>query len=357
MADTALPPITIDAPTATGQSIQNGQSSGTNTNAGKSVFDIGSLSLSGPIPAAALDGPDITQRNTIYRFPSDTPPYYMMLPINNYSRESWASVGILNEIARIILPLPQQMIDNHNVRYAIEDIGASGGVGFEVINGNMSQAAADAAVAAAGSIGNQIANKFGIVGNAAKKTYNGALTAAGMSVNDFMTVMLKGPDYKRRDFIWRFSPKSAQETSDLRRIIQLINNSMAPSFSSRFGSAFFQWPKIFKPQFVYNGLTDVLGLNTFRMKPSVITDFSANYTPNGAFSPFARTKAPTSIEIRITLLELEFWLAGDFDDNAVGGTNAASHNQSFNLLNNNPFVNPGNVPTVNNPAGDSGGNG
>jgi hypothetical protein len=331
--------------------IQTGQSvgTGTNTNLNKPAFDIGALSESGGNPAQLLDGPDPKNLNTILRFPSDTPPYYFMLPVCHYSRSSWASVGNLNEFARVILPLPTQMIDNHNIRYAIEDIGITGGIGFEAINGNGAQAASRAAAAAAGGALSGIAGQLGAAGQAGKRVFNGALSAAGLSVNEFMTVMLKGPDYKRRDFVWRFSPKDAQETSDLRRIIQLINNSMAPSLAG-IGSAFFSWPKIFKPQFVYNGMDQLLALNTFRMKPSVITDFSANYTPNGVFSPFARTKAPSSIEIHMTLLELEFWLNGNFDDIPSQPNGSSSINGVNNLINGNVLpTNPGNTPGVDSP--------
>lgn len=341
---TGLPRVIITTPSSinTGQSIGG---PGTNSNAGKAAFDISSISPNGPVPSAALDGPNPNATSSVLRFPSDTPPYYFMLPIHNYHRDSWETVGFLNEIARIILPLPQQMIDNHNIRYAIEDIGITGGIGFDVLSGNAAQAGGKSIAGLAQAALNGAAGQLGAAGAASKKVFNGVLGAAGLAVNEFMTVMLKGPDYKRRDFIWRFSPKTAQETSDLRRIIQLINNSMAPSLAG-LGSAFFAWPKIFKPEFVYNGMSDLLALNTFRMKPSVITDFSANYTPNGNFSPFARTKAPTSIEIRMTFLELEFWLAGNFDDTPTT-TQGASTSPALNAVLNaqNPFVNPGNVGT------------
>lgn len=275
------------------------------------------LSPTGPNPARALDGPNPNGVNEIYRFPSDTPPYYMVLAINKYSRESWRSVGQLHEEARIVLPLPREMIDNHNVRYAAEDIGIAGAVGFDAVAGDRAAALAEAAAGSAIAAAKGTAGLFGRAGGVTGKAFNGALAASGLAVNDFMTIMLKGPDYKRRDFLWRFSPKTAQETSDLRRIIQLINNSMSPALTANFGSAFFAWPKIWKPEFVYNSKPDLLALNTFKMKASVLTDASFNYTPNGNFSPFASTKAPTSVDIRLSFWELEFWLAGDFSDNGT----------------------------------------
>lgn len=332
MANTpGITQVIINGAVGTGQSVGQTGGQGTNSNLNKPAYDFSSISPTNGPPSQSLDGPNPNAQSTILRFPGDTPPYYMMLPICKYSRASWASVGILTEEARIILPLPQQMIDNHNVRYAIEDIGFSGGAGFAAFNKDAPNALAAAAAAATSGAANQLIDKLGAVGGAARKAFNGSLTAAGVTVNDFMTVMLKGPDYKRRDFIWRFSPKSAQETSDLRRIIQLINNSMAPTFSATFGSAFFNWPKLWKPEFVYNGVPELLALNTFRMKPCVITDASFNYSPNGTFSPFARTKAPTSVEIHITFLELEFWLSGDFNDSGLNPDGSDPHSTALNL--------------------------
>lgn len=325
---TGLPTVTITSPVNVGQSIGG---AGTNSNLNAQNFDIASISPNGPNPARALDGPNPNAATTIYRFPSDTPPYYMMLPINDYSRASWVSVGVLNEKSRIILPMPQAMIDNHNVRYDISDLGIAGAVGFDAAGGQVAQAASLAAVGATMQALQTGTGQFGAAGAAVNKAVGGSLAAAGIAVNSFMTVMLKGPDYKKRDFVWRFSPKTAQETSDLRRIIQLINNSMAPSLFG-IGSAFFTWPKIWKPEFVYNARPDLLALNTFKMKASVLTDASFNYTPNGVFSPFASTKAPSSVEMRLSFLELEYWLAGDFNDNGQATQSTGSTSQTLNNI-------------------------
>jgi hypothetical protein len=275
-------------------------------------------SPSGGRPEDFLNGVNPNSQSAVHRFPQDTPPYYFSLAINDYNRSSWREVGKLNERARVILPLPIQMIDNHNVKYAAEEIGIAGAIGFDAVNASQnSQNMMENLAAGLGkAAGNAVLNSLGKAGGQLGKGINGVLAASGISVNDFMTIMLKGPDYKRRDFQWKFSPKSADETYALRRIIQLLNNSMAPSLAG-LGSAFFAWPKIFQPEFVYNGIEKLLSLNTFRMKPSVLTDFSVNYTPNGNFSPFASTKAPTSVEVRMSFWELEFWLAGNFNDESV----------------------------------------
>lgn len=324
-------------PVGVGQSVVNGTGPINSIN-NLPAYDIASISPNGPPPAQALDGPNPNAIQQLFRFPSDTPPYYMSFSVGAYSRASWVSVGTLTETSRIILPLPQTMIDNHNIRYDVSDLGPAGAAGFSLINGQVAQAAAQAGVAGVQALLGQAASGAGAAGAGATNAVKGALAAAGIAVNDFMTVMLKGPDYKKRDFLWRFSPKTAQETQSLRRIIQLINNSMAPTLTGP-GSAFFKWPSIWQPEFVYNGIDSLLSLNTFKMKKSVLTDFSTNYTPNGVFSPFASTKAPTSIDVRMSFLELEFWLSGDFSD--IPPTTSTTPALS----------NPGNVPPIGNPLG------
>lgn len=311
---------------ATGQSIvqNNDIGIGNNINSQTPNIDISALTPSSVPPDLVLNGSDLTDGSKVYRFPEDTPNYYMQLPISRYMRADWRSVGITQEEARIIFPLPQTMIDNHNVRYDISDIGISGAVGLDMINGQFSEAAAKAAI---GTVEGGLkigANALGdLLGSGASKaaqnTAKGLLAAAGIATNDFMTVMLKGPDYKRRDFIWRFSPKNSKETYSLQAIIKLINNAMAPSLIGGTSSTFFRWPRVWRPKFVYGTDPDLLGAMTFFMRPSVVTDFSVNYTPNNVYSPFAKTKGPSSVDIHMTFLELEYWLSGDFTDHQPAG--------------------------------------
>ena len=48
------------------------------------------------------------------------------------------------------------------------------------------------------------------------------------------------------------------------------------------------------------------------MKKSVLESCVFNYTPNNQWASFGATKAPTSIEMRLQFLELEFWLRDQY---------------------------------------------
>lgn len=256
------------------------------------------------------------------RVPLDTPPYYTLIKINHYKRQSWREVGALDLESGVIFPFPQTMVDNQNLSYEIQPLGTLAGMGFDAIssavNGNWSlenvksqiskqftasQQANNisAIVAAGGDIAGAIA------ADAAGRYGDAVLAAAGISVNDFMTVMFRGPNYHRRDFMWRFSPRSAAEADALRRAILILKTAAAPSLAGFTGSAFFGWPRIFQVEFRNVDPNVDMGLNTFRMKPAVCTDVSVNYTPDGVWAP-NRAQKPQSVEIRLAFLELEYWL-------------------------------------------------
>jgi hypothetical protein len=259
------------------------------------------------------------------RVPLDTPPYYTLIKINHYRRASWREVGALDLESGVIFPFPQGMVDNQNLSYEIQPLGLMAGMGFDAIAsgtnaitgangiqdaiGRLSRSAAQSAANAniaggagdiAGAIAAEAAGRFG----------DAVLVAAGISVNDFMTVMFRGPNYHRRDFMWRFVPRSAQESDMLRRAILILKTAAAPSLAGFTGSAFFGWPRIFQVEFRNVDPNVDMGMNTFRMKPAVCTDVSVNYTPDGVWAP-NRAKQPQAIEIRLAFLELEYWLNSD----------------------------------------------
>lgn len=315
-----------------GQSIygQAGSQSALIGNDGKPYVTFGDLSPS-TNPQTKLDNQTPSSSVNLLRFPSELPRYYMTLSISDYHRTGWMNVGTTSETARIVFPLPSSMVDNQNVRYDVEPIGAVGALSVSVLNDakkawetgnfdsveNTTKTLGGTAAAAASSIKENVLNNYKNVGAGLIQQHTGALgkglaALSGMSVNDFMTVMIKGPSYKQREFIWRFSPQTADESETLRKIIQLTNNKSAPSLPGGLGSLFFKWPSIWRCEFKYADESRDLGLQTFRMKPAMLINVSWNYTPNGVPSFYAGTSAPESIEARFNFMELEYWLDGQY---------------------------------------------
>src|SRR5688572_16311575 len=59
-----------------------------------------------------------------FAFPSDIPKYYINLVVANYKRDGFLALGQLTPIGNIVLPLPAQLIDAHNIAYEETAIGA-----------------------------------------------------------------------------------------------------------------------------------------------------------------------------------------------------------------------------------------
>jgi hypothetical protein len=300
-----------------------------------------SVNISNAIIAPALNAPSITsaayqptvntqrikknldQNSTInsYQFPVDRPKYYMSINISKYSRQSLLRIGALTPIASVTLPLPQEIVDVHTVDYDQTPLGAFAGT-----VGN-----------AAGDVASQMKNAIaagqpviGAFADAIKKvapdSIAGATAAAGLSAlgtagqivsaysgfspNQFLTVLLKGPQYKRHQFSWKISPRNAQESENMKQIIRLFNNTMAPGLAA--GGAFFTFPHIMEIAFMPNSR------QLFKFKPAVLENMAINYAGGGIPAFFKadsyRNNAPESFIITMRFLELEFWITGDFTD-------------------------------------------
>ena len=239
-----------------------------------------------------------TQHNdyTSLSFPSDTARYYMTLDVSTYSRPSTFSVKV-NPSGRITLPLPLQMIDNHAISYEQKELGTQVGTGYNTVAGSQMGGAFNNlkdTLAVFGRAGLDLAEKF--------VPLQDAITAAGYAPNQFLTVLLKGPQYKKHSFTWKLSPRNEGETEVLRRIIANLNEWSSPSLDA--GGLYFGWPKVFSLSFVPNGKM------LYRFLPCVIENITVNYTSSSMPAFYRGTGGPDTIEMNISFLELEFWLSG-----------------------------------------------
>lgn len=242
-----------------------------------------------------------TDHNSIVSlaFPSDPAKYYMTLDVSDLKRKDLLSVNF-NPTGKIRLPLPLQMVDNHAVNYEQKELGVPG-AGLNAVMGGMNGQVK--------SIDNMLASAAGVAGKIATSIAAQAIPAAellqiatGIAPNQFLTVLLKGPQYKKHEFTWKLSPRNESESENVRKIISFLNEAMAPGIEG--GGAFFTLPKIFEIKFFPNARM------LYKFLPAVIENMTINYTPSGAPAFYHGTGAPDTIELRLSFLELEFWLSG-----------------------------------------------
>lgn len=249
----------------------------------------------------------------ILAFPEDHSRYYFQMRYAQYSRSDVDLLKVnFNTVGSVYLPLPVAgMVDSHEVDYTEQELGLAGSgiqAGKNVASGG---GAIDSLLGGLGRLG--IEGADALTGGAAGNVTNALL---GLTPNNFMTILLKGPRYKRHEFTWKLFPRNYSEADTINKIIIEINNKMAVSLAA--GQMLYRFPHIFwcaytpNPKYLY------------KMKPAVLESFSANYAPAGPPSFYhGRTNGdyenpPESVELRARFVELEFWLEGQFTESNNG---------------------------------------
>jgi hypothetical protein len=244
------------------------------------------------------------------QFPQDLPKEYIKLRLQDFTFGlgfGGLTTGATGAGTTIFLPMPKQLVDTHSVGYKQEAIGSVTGELANAIAGGGQDTRGGSIVnalvsGAAQAVGNIVKEGIGL------DPVNAGLAKAGLAPNQFLTVMLTGPQYKKHELSWTLSPRNKKESELIRKIIEKFNNAMAPTLSG----PFFTHPKVVTPSFTNSNVL-------YRFKPCVIETMSVNYAPSGAPSFYAKTAAPDSVEIRLSLLEIEFWLSGQFTGSPIGG--------------------------------------
>jgi hypothetical protein len=249
-----------------------------------------------------------------YTFPGDlNSSYYMNIAFYEYRREDLNSIGSANRLASMRLPIPNNLVDNYGANYDDEplntalaattdaalggDIASLGGLGVLAgVSGALG--AAGAAAAARGGLTGLAADVAGAAASAGAPV---ASAMTGLSLNPFLTVMFKSPQYKQYNFSWRLYPKTNQEAQEIANMVTLTRYHMSPDRSSGVGGAILSWPSLVKCQIFAKGA------ELYPFKYGVIKDCAFNFAPDGAPS-FFRDGRPTAVDFKVTIQEVEYFL-------------------------------------------------
>lgn len=295
-----------------------------------------------------------TTTNTLV-FPSDRPKYFFAINIGKYSRTNMNQINraAISSESAIVLPLPSQLQDVNETVWQEEELGFALGMAGQAAYGvknvmDGSKGILDTLGSLAQGVGEGIAaggtgfatgvlqGLLGVGGN----IQSGAAVLSGYSPNQFLTVLFKGPKYKRHELSWKIVPKNHDESMVINKIIKTLNNAMAPELSG--GGAFFSFPSIFNLALYPNSKY------LFKFKPCVLETFYCNYTPGGVPAFFHQVgndaNPPEAVEFRMRFLELEFWLKGNYNET----------NDPYDVISTAPVMSGPSptteVPNVNNPA-------
>lgn len=248
----------------------------------------------------------------VLSFPPDySEKFHFKIKMGEFSRNLLTgSQLILGSVKdTIILPMPSSLKNDHGILYSTEEFGIAMGQienlagqissqlqGLQTRNPSNSPVSSGSA-AAATVLG--AASNTPVLGNIINKV------ASGVALNRWLTVMFKGPTYKKYTFSWVLSPRNENESIIIKKIYDKINYEAAPRIGR--GNLFFEFPTIFQCEFSNHPNISEQSGQMFGFKPAVVEGCSIDLSPGGHAS-FYSSGYPTSISISLAFQELEFWL-------------------------------------------------
>ena len=287
----------------------------------------------GTVPVAPVVQASQASTTTIQQmqFPEDLPKYYTAIAAIDWKQRNNSSV-LFNTEAQILLPLPDQLIDAHGVRWNQANLLAeafdSGGkilAGAAGLLASRLSQTVQAVSRAAGAVGGGIA-----AGGLAQAAALGARAFFGIAPNQFITILFESPEYKQHQMTWTLACNTPKEAEQIRQIIQYFNNNMAPGAGQgtpvggfNLGAGlYWEFPSVWLLAFIPN--SDYI----FKFKPAVLTNFVVDYAgghapsfhradPDSSAGGSTPQNAPASVIIHAQFVEIEYWKKGDFVTNDV----------------------------------------
>lgn len=128
--------------------------------------------------------------------------------------------------------------------------------------------------------------------------------AFGRATNPYMEVLFNKAEMRTFDYNFTFTPRSEEETEDVKKIIKMFRFHMMPELRGS-NSRFLTLPSTFDIHYMYQMTPSLAVENSFYTKIAtcVLTNCDVNYTPNGVKS-FA-SGAPTQITMNLSFMETE----------------------------------------------------
>lgn len=279
--------------------------------------------------------------------------HWMVFRVNESELRKKADFETKHDVARIFLPLPDNIGTQYSQSYVNEAIGLAGkagiGAGSEVMNlikngedlkgftsgldaimskvtdgfaGASGYYGAQAAQEAGGAIGAAAGSSLGvggsiagaILGTAGGQFVKGAIAGQGVAINPFMATLYTAPEIRTHQFSWKLIPKNEKESILLKNIIRKFKYHSAPGMTNE-NSTFFTYPEQFDIDFHYDEYL-------YNIAPSVCKSFEVNYHGEGRamyheISQGAggkKSKAPVSVTINATFQEVAIITKKEIDD-------------------------------------------
>jgi hypothetical protein len=276
---------------------QNKPTSSTATQA--KALPAGQYSTNNPVGAVPAAG-----SNLAFPYDLQKQPFWMSFSFYQYNMPSLTQQNVYYaDQGTIRLPLPNGMVDSQQVQYDIENLSLLSGAAINQLQqGNVKTAA---------GLGVGSALFSGALSKAASTPEAAAFGALnGVAANPFLTVMFKQPAFKKHALEWKLTPSNEQESLQLNAIINTFRANMLPDVDNALGGSLLTYPNIVQIQVSVNDPNYF----TYVFKPAVVESFDVNFAPSGQPSFFgsSASPAPTEVQIRLGIMEIEYWLSSDY---------------------------------------------
>lgn len=243
------------------------------------------------------------QFQEVLTFPKDiNKQHFMSFRFVKYVKRNINDRKTIQDKRFITLPIPNNLVDSFSVSYDNTQLGPMLGGFGEALTGGSASGAFNALTdgAAAGAI-------TALSNYVSPNLLPAASALSGVAINPFLTVVFKNPQFKTHNFTWKLIPRNKEESDEIRKIIAAIKYHMTPGLLTQSG-VFFTYPEMviikLHPNDDY----------TYKFKPCVLKTFDVNYAPVGAPSFYWYNGAPTAVEIKMSLQEIEYFTKLDYLD-------------------------------------------
>jgi hypothetical protein len=239
--------------------------------------------------------------NNMLIFPNPLPPVHFNLieahwsiggAIGNvYTSTNIMDLGKLTSKGMYRLPLPMQLQDSFKTNY--NDDTSLGKIAKNFIDGVKGKG---------GSTLGKIANAIGGTSSNALQQLTGVL------LNEVRFVSMNQPSFKRHQLSWVLSPNNPAEAQTLNKIRYGLQKGSTPRIDESY--MLLKFPRIYIPFITPNSHY------LMKFKPCVIEQVSVTFNGMGGHSFYrgmdnVSDKAPQSMSLAISLLELEIWVDSD----------------------------------------------
>jgi len=302
--------------------------------AGLGIVAVGVTSLGTEIASSTYNSNSAYVTNQTYIFPTDlinAPAgrhFYMTFWFYQYQRPSIFVAPNAYPIGNIVLPLPAQLMDKQSVNYTTTPMNPALGAAIDAATQHYHQSGGliNSAIAGAGSaLAGGAAGLAGIELGKISTTTNQLLQIGGLAINPYLTVLFNAPVFKRMTFNWKFTPTSLQESNNLKYILNKFRYHQLPDTNQTIGGTLLQYPDMCVPVISPAGYV-------YSFKHCVIENAEVNYSP-AATPGFSDSNAPSTIELTLQLLEIEYWLKKDFNNTGDPNYQVSGTPNTINLTN------------------------